>query len=244
MQRCACPGPRRSLNPFAALPLAPQGIMYLDDLTFSKVVNGRDDVLVRFDKEYREWRRNAFYWAGALALSSCYASCLHACKQPHARMPSPGMLRHHHAYGTPMRHTPNPHARIPHHAHTATPPCVCSSPPPPTHTAWGSDHASFKELARILGESDVPLIVAGVPISNRDEYLLNPRLAVRGAARRAGPLLPPPAARAASCLHTYGAHCAGLAWTFQCANAHEHIRSYRTHTLLSYTRSGATTCTT
>ena len=30
-----------------------QGVLYLDDLTFGRVVNGRDDVLVRFDEEYR-----------------------------------------------------------------------------------------------------------------------------------------------------------------------------------------------
>ena len=38
----------------------------------------------------------------------------------------------------------------------------------------------YKELAGTLGEADTPLVVAGVPISNRDEYLVNPRLSVGG----------------------------------------------------------------
>jgi hypothetical protein len=36
----------------------------------------------------------------------------------------------------------------------------------------------FKELAQTVGEADAPLLVAGVPISNRDEYLVNPKLSV------------------------------------------------------------------
>jgi hypothetical protein len=38
----------------------------------------------------------------------------------------------------------------------------------------------FKELASALGEADAPLLVTGVPISTRPEYLVNPKLAVRG----------------------------------------------------------------
>lgn len=43
----------------------------------------------------------------------------------------------------------------------------------------------FKELAGTLGEADAPLVVAGVPISNRDEYLVNPRLSVSARHQRA-----------------------------------------------------------
>ncbi|KAI8475239.1 MAG: hypothetical protein J3K34DRAFT_72013 [Monoraphidium minutum] len=45
--------------------------------------------------------------------------------------------------------------------------------------AWGDAHDMFKELASSLGSADAPLLVAGVPISNRDEYLVNPRLSRR-----------------------------------------------------------------
>lgn len=46
----------------------------------------------------------------------------------------------------------------------------------------------FKELAEEIGAADAPLLVAGVPISNREEYLVNPRLAVcRAAPRRSAP---------------------------------------------------------
>lgn len=86
----------------AALPLmvaglSDKGVIYLDDLTFDKIVNGKEDVLVRFDKEY----------------------------------------------------------------------------------PWGDAHDAFKGLAAELGEADAPLLVAGVPISNRDEYLVNPKLSKR-----------------------------------------------------------------
>lgn len=83
--------------PLLAAAYTDKGIIYLDDLTFDKIVNGRDDVLVRFDKEY----------------------------------------------------------------------------------PWGDAHDMYKELAGTLGEADAPLVVAGVPISNRDEYLVNPRLSRR-----------------------------------------------------------------
>ncbi|KIY97455.1 hypothetical protein MNEG_10506 [Monoraphidium neglectum] len=83
--------------PLLAAGLSDKGVIYLDDLTFSKIVNGREDVLVRFDKEY----------------------------------------------------------------------------------PWGDAHDIFKALAVELGEVDAPLLVAGVPISNRDEYLVNPRLSRR-----------------------------------------------------------------
>jgi hypothetical protein len=46
----------------------------------------------------------------------------------------------------------------------------------------------YRQLAAALGEAGAPLIAAGVAVSNRDDYLLNPRLAVRGGA---GGLLPP-----------------------------------------------------
>ncbi|GBF99629.1 hypothetical protein Rsub_12308 [Raphidocelis subcapitata] len=85
----------------AALPVAASlqdpGIVYLDDLTFDKVVNGRDDVLVRFDREY----------------------------------------------------------------------------------PWGDAHEMYRQLAAALGDADAPLTVAGVAVSNSDDYLLNPRLARR-----------------------------------------------------------------
>ncbi|GBF98985.1 hypothetical protein Rsub_11571 [Raphidocelis subcapitata] len=80
-----------------AAAISDKGVIYLDDLTFDKVVNGRDSVLVRFDREY----------------------------------------------------------------------------------PWGDAHDMFKELAAALGEADAPLVVAGVPISNREEYLVNPRLSRR-----------------------------------------------------------------
>lgn len=37
----------------ATTPQTIKGIVYLDDLTFDRIVTGRDHVLVRFDKEYR-----------------------------------------------------------------------------------------------------------------------------------------------------------------------------------------------
>jgi hypothetical protein len=39
--------------PTATPPQTTKGIVYLDDLTFDRIVTGRDHVLVRFDKEYR-----------------------------------------------------------------------------------------------------------------------------------------------------------------------------------------------
>lgn len=85
------------LSPLIAGAITDKGIIYLDELTFDKLVNGREDVLVRFDKEY----------------------------------------------------------------------------------PWGDAHDMFKELATTLGEADAPLLIAGVPIANRAEYLVNPRLARR-----------------------------------------------------------------
>ena len=48
-----------------------------------------------------------------------------------------------------------------------------------TNAAHGAAHDAFKELARVLAEADAQLLVAAVPVSTRDDYLLNPRLAVR-----------------------------------------------------------------
>lgn len=43
---------------------------------------------------------------------------------------------------------------------------------------WGDEHDAYKKLAETVGQSDTPLIIAGVPISNSDTYPVNPKLAV------------------------------------------------------------------
>jgi hypothetical protein len=167
-------------------------------LLLLQVVDRSRDILVRFDKEYREWLQVP----SCCLLGRATAAAKQQRQDPWQCVQQQQQQQQQPRRPAALQSTPNfmrPTSTVCYQVTALLPAPLCSLhapllPPSPaltsntiatataTHTlsntAWGDEHDAFKELATTVGESDTSLLVVGVPISNSDTYPVNTKLSV------------------------------------------------------------------